>query len=51
MTQELSEFEEICGELFDHDILETGDGCWVCRRCGAEGWDEELDENHKEELE
>lgn len=36
--------EEVCGESFDHDIeyvCDDGDGeQWVCRRCGAEGWNE-----------
>ncbi|AHJ88366.1 hypothetical protein CG91_gp066 [Mycobacterium phage 39HC] len=32
-----------CGEAFDHDeevTYDEPDGLqWVCRRCGAEGWD------------
>jgi hypothetical protein len=36
--------EETCGWSFDHDIeivYEGEDGTqWVCRNCGAEGWDE-----------
>lgn len=40
----MDEDEDICGEAFDHDmqiVYEGEDGRqWVCRRCGAEGWEE-----------
>lgn len=35
---------EVCGETYDHDLeytYEDEDGYqWMCRRCGAEGWEE-----------
>lgn len=38
---------EICGESFDHDedivFEDNGTRQWICRRCGAEGW-EDFDE-------
>ena len=39
--------EETCGWSYDHvtEITYEGpDGIqWVCRRCGAEGWEEQTD--------
>lgn len=32
--------EEICGETFDHDLREFGEGTYECRRCGAEIFEE-----------
>ena len=32
----LDEPEEICGETFDHDLRELGEGTYECRKCGAE---------------
>ena len=36
--------QDICGFSYDHDTEVTYDGPdgrqWVCRRCGAEGWEE-----------
>jgi hypothetical protein len=40
----LDDDEEICGETYDHDIVELGDGSWRCRRCDAEGSDDLVDE-------
>lgn len=30
-----------CGYSYDHDIDEVIEGHWTCRRCGAEGWDDD----------
>lgn len=36
--------DEVCGETFDHDEEVTYDEAdgrqWMCRRCGAEGWED-----------
>lgn len=38
------EDEEVCGWSYYHDteiVYDEPDGTqWVCRRCGAEGWEE-----------
>ena len=40
--------EDVCGETFDHDEETTYDGPdgrqWLCRRCGAEGWEDVEDD-------
>lgn len=42
----MSEMEDewVCGEAYDHDIYVVHDDheCiqWVCRNCGAEGWED-----------
>lgn len=35
------EDEQECGYVYDHDTetVDEESGQWVCRRCGAEGWD------------
>lgn len=47
MTSEDEEFEPICGESFDHDIVITYEDeelvQWYCDNCGAEGWDDLLE--------
>lgn len=39
-----------CGEAFDHDeeiVYEDGSLIqWLCRRCGAEGWNDKDDEEN-----
>lgn len=39
--------EDVCGETYDHDTETTYEGDdgygWMCRRCGAEGWEEPED--------
>lgn len=39
--------DDVCGEAYDHDTFvtyEDVDGIqWMCRKCGAEGWEEEND--------
>lgn len=36
--------EDVCGYTFDHDTETTYEGDdgiqWICRRCGAEGWED-----------
>lgn len=36
--------EEGCGYSWDHTVRELGEGHWECTECGAEGWDEDGDE-------
>lgn len=40
----MSEDESVCGETYDHDIEVTYEDTemtqWVCRHCGAEGWED-----------
>lgn len=36
---------DVCGETYDHDTYVTFEDeyglQWMCRRCGAEGWEED----------
>ena len=38
----MNEDDEICGETYDHDVVEVYEDeegyQWECRRCGVEGW-------------
>ena len=48
MTPEASAAsDEVCGETYDHIIEYVADDedaeQWVCRRCGAEGWNDYSD--------
>jgi hypothetical protein len=44
-TGNSDDFEDVCGETYDHTESDLGEGHWVCTNCGAEGWDTEGDEN------
>ena len=41
---EYDEDEDVCGETYDHDTETTYEDeesrYWICRRCGAEGWED-----------
>lgn len=42
--------EEICGETFEHDLVEVGDGSFRCRRCDAEIFDDDDDPAQVDEV-
>lgn len=43
----MSDATAVCGQDVDHDEVVVDDGPdgtqWLCRRCGAEGWDDPAD--------
>lgn len=47
MTETADDVEQECGNVYDHDtetVYEDDEiHQWMCRRCGAEGWEDKAE--------